>query len=1033
MGLGPLALKKEAEKNKQVDPNAKAPAIVVPPPTPPEEATTVEPLNRPAVVVPSPKALPRSRRSHGANGSGHSRVWDPLARRSTAARRRIQSFPAHVRGRPPANPIVARPPSADPVVVRSPSADPVVVRSPSADPVVVRSPSADPVVVRSPSAGIIVRARPADSPVAPAAAPKKAEPEKKPEPAAARVSLPPSAAVLMLGGGYAMQTALSEALRRHGLHLETEPADAPVDAVVATGPDLILLVGDAARDGGREILGRLSGSPLGRSIPTAILADRPTLAERLKAFRHGAAAVIRRTASVDEIAEAVTTLARQVPDREGPFSDSVNDVTLEDLMTTLSQQLRTDVLSIPNAEDRNVRLVLSEGRQVAELIDEFAERLRKHVVRAEQLEYEFGRRSGVVAQILGSELSPDSNGDADIQGLRVAIADDDPARADAIAHELRSGGATVLVTDLEPSAERFQRLRQLDPIAVMIGDQQLEGSGISLVRRIRTDLRLRWASLVVVGWDDVWPLAGGIDRVLGTLAATAEPERTLRERVESGRPFDVRLESLGPARLLRALCGLPSALRMTLHNPRLRVRVDVSESLIAGATGESYEASQRKLEGYTALAALLVVGSGRAHVELVERPATVNVMSPADVALEMADAEEAPIAPSARFPIIERPSLPPPPERDTPSARVLPPGADDLPRPVAEPAKGLLTADAAASPAAGSTGATPNAEAALQKPSEVSLQGPAENAATLAPPQFIAQAKPNATPRTVEPVAMNDFPPDFSSPGMFGRRVSLPVWVLIAGLLCVLGGILAVLSGRGPLAAPETRSEPSRASAPAPDVERRKAKPKPLIERARGGDDAALRELTSRSVEKRSVDEALAIVEGQGAQKRRGVAELAQQLKREPKLAKKQDTIRRLLEFARDADTTSDALTAIAEMPGALSADLLFDIFTRTPGRTRATEVAEQLLQTGTVRSKASPGLLIALDLRRAKTCEEFAALLPRARQYGDKRALAPLGKLIKQSGCGPNNAVDCFACLRNDTALNDAVTSARVRHAPKF
>jgi len=249
----------------------------------------------------------------------------------------------------------------------------------------------------------------------------------------------------------------------------------------------------------------------------------------------------------------------------------------------------------------------------------------------------------------------------------------------------------------------------------------------------------------------------------------------------------------------------------------------------------------------------------------------------------------------------------------------------------------------------------------------------------------------------------------------------------------VAGAAAAVLSGRLPIAAPETRSGASRASAPAPDAERKKAKPKTLIERARSGDDAALRELTGRSVEKRSVEEALAIVDGQAAQKRRAASELAQQLQRDPKLAKKQDTLRKLVEFARDADTTSEALTAIAELPGALSADLLFDIFTRTPGRTRTTEVAEQLLQTGTVRSKASPALLIALDLRRAKTCEEFAALLPRARQSGDKRALSPLGKLIKQSGCGPNNGADCYPCLRNDTALTDAVTSARARRAPKF
>ena len=120
----------------------------------------------------------------------------------------------------------------------------------------------------------------------------------------------------MIGGGHAIQTALAEALTRHGMDLETAPVETAVESAVAAAPDLILLVGDAARDAGGRILERLSQSPLSRTVPVAILADEPSLGRHLEAFRHGAAAVIRRSASVDEIAERIAGLARQVPEPE---------------------------------------------------------------------------------------------------------------------------------------------------------------------------------------------------------------------------------------------------------------------------------------------------------------------------------------------------------------------------------------------------------------------------------------------------------------------------------------------------------------------------------------------------------------------------------------------------------------------------------------------------------------------------------------------------------------------------------------------
>ena len=52
-------------------------------------------------------------------------------------------------------------------------------------------------------------------------------------------------------------------------------------------------------------------------VPSVLLTDEATVDEKLRAFRHGAAAVIERSASVDAIAQRVAELAREIPYKLG--------------------------------------------------------------------------------------------------------------------------------------------------------------------------------------------------------------------------------------------------------------------------------------------------------------------------------------------------------------------------------------------------------------------------------------------------------------------------------------------------------------------------------------------------------------------------------------------------------------------------------------------------------------------------------------------------------------------------------------------
>jgi len=470
--------------------------------------------------------------------------------------------------------------------------------------------------------------------------------------------------VLLVGAGETLEQALATALARHKVYVEVAPKEAVVDAVVATAPDLILLAGDAAKDCGADVLSRLAGSPMSSVVPVAILEDDMALDERLRAFRHGAAAVIPRSASIDAIADQVAQLAREIPDRGGESLGVVGEATLKEFVATLGKELRSGILSVSAGEGNEheaVRLVLGRGRPLADFIDDFVKRVRRHVVHAEPLRYEFDERAGGTVELLGADELDAEPSVTDVRDLRLVLADGDSTRADSVAQELRTHGAAVAVTDLAPSEPRFTRLRQVDPSILLIGENDVQGAGYELVRRMRRDTRLRWASLLVVRWDEVWSenaSVPAIGRLAGTLAALAEPEHAIRARAEGGVPFDTRLEIVGPARCLRALATCSHAQRVTIHNPRVHLEIDLSNNLVVGATGHTLGDGGQQLEGPAALAALLVLSSGRVHVEPVEQPATANLMATIDVALNLAEAEPPPIPPSLPSPAT---SMPPPP------------------------------------------------------------------------------------------------------------------------------------------------------------------------------------------------------------------------------------------------------------------------------------------------------------------------------------------------------------------------------------
>src|SRR6187431_463170 len=513
-----------------------------------------------------------------------------------------------------------------------------------------------------PAAAFAVRPAPPKKPVRPSARPLPMARRSVP---AAAPALEPT--ILLVGADSVFEPALRASLARHCVYVETTTPDAVAETVIAAAPDLVLLVGPAARDGGSSVLATLMSSPVCSVIPVAILDDNTALDMRLRAFRHGAAAVITPSASIDAIAEQVAKLAREIPERGGDSLGVVGEATLSEFVGALSKELRSGILSVHTGKggkgnDDAVRLVLGSGRPLAAFIDDFVRQVKSHVVHAEPLHYEFAEHAGGTVTLLDPTAPSGEPLRISVKGVRVALADDDTGRADSIAQELRSRGVSVVVTDLAPTDLRFAKLRQVDPEILLIGEAHVKGQGYELLRRMRRDTRLRWASLLVVRWAEIWSDAlsvPALDRLATALAALSEADRTLQTWAETGDSFDARLEITGPARCLRALSTSPRPLRVTVNNPRATVSIDISDGLVVGAAGESRLDPSQKWDGALALSALMVLSSGRVHVTPVSQPAVTNVMATVDVALNMADSEPSPIAPS--IPTTVARSLRPPP------------------------------------------------------------------------------------------------------------------------------------------------------------------------------------------------------------------------------------------------------------------------------------------------------------------------------------------------------------------------------------
>ncbi len=461
--------------------------------------------------------------------------------------------------------------------------------------------------------------------------------------------------VMLLVVAEGLEKQLRPALELRDLRVHVATPDRAVERVTRLTPDLVVL--DDTLDA-VPTLRELSTDPAAASSPVVVLTEKAALAERLRAFRHGAALVLPLAEDVGALALEIERAARGAAGLEAhEVVGAAGEATLDELVQTLESELRTGILSVwPNddTEATATRLVLGGGRPLTAAIDSFVRTVRENVVSAEPLRYEFEQYAGgEVEDVVDSDLVWDAP-TAELSGLRVLLADADAPRADAVAMALRDQGVEVFVADLAPPEGRFRRLRETDPAAILISRHDAERTGYEFIREVRRDVRLRWANLLLVNWDGLWDDASGasVDTLIPALTRFHEKEAELVSAASSAEGLNTRVELLGPARLLRALCQVPTLRRVSVSSRRVHAELDVAGGKVVGAAAKLLDSQEAELEGAAAVAAFLVIATGSVRVGPSEQPLAETVQEAASAALRVAEEQPERLQPSVYAPPI---------------------------------------------------------------------------------------------------------------------------------------------------------------------------------------------------------------------------------------------------------------------------------------------------------------------------------------------------------------------------------------------
>jgi len=160
----------------------------------------------------------------------------------------------------------------------------------------------------------------------------------------------------------------------------------------------------------------------------------------------------------------------------------------------------------------------------------------------------------------------------------------------------------------------------------------------------------------------------------------------------------------------------------------------------------------------------------------------------------------------------------------------------------------------------------------------------------------------------------------------------------------------------------------------------------------------------------------------------KAVGAVGRALSLDPTLAESKQVATILFQTAQ-VKAASDATFALLFGPmGAHGPDVAYDLAATEVVKLWVRTRADQGLRSPDFSKLSTPELSIAVALRFATTCPQRYALLPRAKEIGDERALGYLNLYRSTTGCGRRQKDDCNSCLRADSRLSEAIEAIKQR-----
>jgi hypothetical protein len=252
------------------------------------------------------------------------------------------------------------------------------------------------------------------------------------------------------------------------------------------------------------------------------------------------------------------------------------------------------------------------------------------------------------------------------------------------------------------------------------------------------------------------------------------------------------------------------------------------------------------------------------------------------------------------------------------------------------------------------------------------------------------------------------------------ENVLPPLSLVLFGSGLGAGVIMLVETGRSPEAAAQTQTVQALQEASPRG-------PLTLTDRARAGDGEALYKITNMPQGERTSSLTLALEAGYQAQKLREFREFSKSLIGASGTLPAA-SVTRMVDYATSPETMLPAFQELTQWTGSAGPDVLYAVWEKAAGGSRAASLAQQLLYSADQRAKATPALVVALDLRSAANCDDYLHVLPAVQRNGDQRSSATLRALRHKDGCGADGQQDCYACLRDNSLLEDALKAVEGR-----